>query len=86
MQGFSVAMKMGMTLDDLKSTIGIHPTSAEHMVKMKFKEGGGGGGGGGGLSLHAEKSSLKKKEGEEGGDISKSKQAKFTQPPALDHC
>eukprot|EP00615_Pteridomonas_danica_P010872 CAMPEP_0114368988 /NCGR_PEP_ID=MMETSP0101-20121206/31281_1 /TAXON_ID=38822 ORGANISM="Pteridomonas danica, Strain PT" /NCGR_SAMPLE_ID=MMETSP0101 /ASSEMBLY_ACC=CAM_ASM_000211 /LENGTH=345 /DNA_ID=CAMNT_0001519509 /DNA_START=949 /DNA_END=1986 /DNA_ORIENTATION=+ len=35
MQGFSVAMKMGLLINDLINTIGIHPTSAENMVKLK---------------------------------------------------
>lgn len=29
MQGFAVAMKMGLTKQQLDSTIGIHPTAAE---------------------------------------------------------
>mmetsp|Transcript_14669 Transcript_14669/g.20527 ORF Transcript_14669/g.20527 Transcript_14669/m.20527 type:complete len:465 (-) Transcript_14669:333-1727(-) len=35
MQGFSVAMRMGMTKKQLDSTIGIHPTSAEEFVTMR---------------------------------------------------
>jgi pyruvate/2-oxoglutarate dehydrogenase complex dihydrolipoamide dehydrogenase (E3) component len=34
MQGFAVAMKMGMTVEDLRGTVGIHPTSAESVVKL----------------------------------------------------
>jgi pyruvate/2-oxoglutarate dehydrogenase complex dihydrolipoamide dehydrogenase (E3) component len=35
MQGFAVAMKMGMTKLQLDSTIGIHPTAAEEFVNLK---------------------------------------------------
>lgn len=35
MQGFAVAMKRGITLDDLHDTVAIHPTSAEEMVLMR---------------------------------------------------
>jgi len=35
MQGFSVAMRMGVTKKQLDSTIGIHPTSAEEFVTMR---------------------------------------------------
>ena len=35
MQGFAVAMKRGITLDDLHDTIAIHPTSAEELVLMR---------------------------------------------------
>jgi thioredoxin reductase (NADPH) len=35
MQGFGVAMRMGMTIRDLQSTVGIHPTSAESVVKLR---------------------------------------------------
>ncbi|MBC6497059.1 MAG: glutathione-disulfide reductase [Alphaproteobacteria bacterium GM7ARS4] len=34
MQGFAVAFRMGMTLNDLHRTIGIHPTSAEEWVTL----------------------------------------------------
>lgn len=34
MQGFSAAMKSGATLKDVESTIGIHPTCAEEIVKL----------------------------------------------------
>ncbi len=34
MQGFAVAMKRGITLDDLHDTVAIHPTSAEEVVLM----------------------------------------------------
>lgn len=36
MQGFSVAMNMGMTKADLDATIGIHPTAAEEFVTMRM--------------------------------------------------
>jgi glutathione reductase (NADPH) len=35
MQGFVVAMKRGITLDDLHDTVAIHPTSAEEVVLMR---------------------------------------------------
>ena len=35
LQGFAVAMRRGLTLDDLHDTIAIHPTSAEEVVLMR---------------------------------------------------
>ena len=35
MQGFAVAMKMGLKKQDLDKTIGIHPSSAEEYVTMR---------------------------------------------------
>lgn len=35
MQGFAVALKRGITLDDLHDTIAIHQTSAEEVVLMR---------------------------------------------------
>jgi glutathione reductase (NADPH) len=35
LQGFAVALKRGITLDDLHDTIAIHPTSAEEVVLMR---------------------------------------------------
>lgn len=35
LQGFAVAMRLGMTLDDLHDTVAIHPTSAEEVVLMR---------------------------------------------------
>ena len=35
MQGFAVAIKLGVTFEDLKRTVGIHPTSAEEFVLLK---------------------------------------------------
>lgn len=35
LQGFAVAMKRGITLDDLHDTVAIHPTSAEEFVLMR---------------------------------------------------
>lgn len=35
LQGFAVALKRGVTLDDLHDTIAIHPTSAEEIVLMR---------------------------------------------------
>ncbi|XP_067934536.1 thioredoxin reductase 2, mitochondrial-like [Watersipora subatra] len=36
MQGFAVALRMGLTLSTLQSTIGIHPTTAEELVKLQI--------------------------------------------------
>src|SRR4030095_4920701 len=36
-QGFAVALKMGMTKAQLDATIGIHPTVAEELVTMRTK-------------------------------------------------
>jgi glutathione reductase (NADPH) len=35
LQGFAVAMKRGITLEDLRDTVAIHPTSAEEVVLMR---------------------------------------------------
>ena len=35
MQGFAVALRRGITLDDLHDTVAIHPTSAEEIVLMR---------------------------------------------------
>lgn len=35
-QGFSVAIRLGMTKDDLNATIGIHPTAAEVINNNKI--------------------------------------------------
>ncbi len=35
LQGFAVALKRGITLDDLRETVAIHPTSAEEVVLMR---------------------------------------------------
>ena len=35
LQGFAVALKKGLTLDDLRDTVAIHPTSAEEVVLMR---------------------------------------------------
>ena len=35
LQGFAVAVKLGITLDDLHDTVAIHPTSAEEVVLMR---------------------------------------------------
>lgn len=41
MQGFAVAMKLGLTKQQLDSTIGIHPTCAEELTMMEVtKESG----------------------------------------------
>lgn len=35
LQGFAVALKRGITLEDLRDTVAIHPTSAEEVVLMR---------------------------------------------------
>jgi thioredoxin reductase (NADPH) len=41
MQGFAVAMRMGLTKQQLDSTIGIHPTCAEELTNLHItKESG----------------------------------------------
>ncbi len=35
MQGYAVAMRMGLTKYQLDTTIGIHPTAAEELTNMK---------------------------------------------------
>lgn len=35
LQGFAVAIRKGVTLDDLRDTVAIHPTSAEEIVLMR---------------------------------------------------
>ncbi len=35
LQGFAVALKRGITLDDLHNTVAIHPTSAEELVLLR---------------------------------------------------
>jgi glutathione reductase (NADPH) len=35
LQGFAVALKRGIVLDDLCDTVAIHPTSAEEVVLMR---------------------------------------------------
>jgi len=35
MQGFAAAIKIGITKDQLDSTIGIHPTIAENFTELK---------------------------------------------------
>uniref|UniRef100_A0A5S6QG76 Thioredoxin-disulfide reductase n=1 Tax=Trichuris muris TaxID=70415 RepID=A0A5S6QG76_TRIMR len=36
MQGFGVAMRCNLTMDQLLGTVGIHPTSAEELVKLRI--------------------------------------------------
>ena len=36
LQGFSVAIKMGATLEDFHKAVAIHPTSAENFVLLNF--------------------------------------------------
>jgi pyruvate/2-oxoglutarate dehydrogenase complex dihydrolipoamide dehydrogenase (E3) component len=36
LQGFSAAMRLGLTYPDLRATIGIHPTIAEEIVKVQI--------------------------------------------------
>lgn len=37
-QGFAVAMRLGMTKDDMDQTVGIHPTNAEDFTIVKEKK------------------------------------------------
>lgn len=41
MQGYAVAMKMGLTYDRLTRTVGIHPTVAEEFVNVKVTKSSG---------------------------------------------
>ncbi|CAK65577.1 unnamed protein product (macronuclear) [Paramecium tetraurelia] len=41
MQGFGVAVKLGMKLSDLQRTVGIHPTNAEEFVLLKVTKSSG---------------------------------------------
>ena len=41
MQGFAVAIKLGMKLEDLQRTVGIHPTNAEEFVLLKITKSSG---------------------------------------------
>lgn len=40
-QGFGVAMKKGMTYDDIVGTVGIHPTDAEKFTTLKITKASG---------------------------------------------
>lgn len=41
MQGFGAAMKGGLTMDTLRDTVGIHPTSAEEIVTLSITKSSG---------------------------------------------
>jgi thioredoxin reductase (NADPH) len=41
MQGFAVAIKKGITYDDLMSTVGIHPTVAEEFTLLNILKSSG---------------------------------------------
>ena len=41
MQGYAVAMKMGLTKDVLDRTIGIHPTVSEEFTNVKVTKASG---------------------------------------------
>ena len=41
MQGFAVAMRMGLTKQQLDATIGIHPTCAEELTNMEVTKSSG---------------------------------------------
>jgi len=47
-QGFATAMKLGMTYDDVKETVGIHPTDAEKFTTLKVTKASGASSSGGG--------------------------------------
>merc|ERR1712166_461560 len=40
-QGFATAMKLGMTYDDVRETVGIHPTDAEKFTTLKVTKSSG---------------------------------------------
>jgi pyruvate/2-oxoglutarate dehydrogenase complex dihydrolipoamide dehydrogenase (E3) component len=40
-QGFAVAFRRGMTLQDLSSTVGLHPTNAEEFTTMNVSKSSG---------------------------------------------
>ena len=40
-QGYAVAMKKGITYDDLRNTVGIHPTVAEELVDLSITKSSG---------------------------------------------
>lgn len=42
MQGFGVAVKKGIVFEDLKETVGIHPTTAEELVTLTVTKASGG--------------------------------------------
>lgn len=41
MQGYAVAMRMGLTKDHLERTMGIHPTNAEEFTKVNVLKSSG---------------------------------------------
>lgn len=41
MQGFAIAMKLGLKKKDLDATVGIHPTTAEELVNLKVTKASG---------------------------------------------
>ena len=41
MQGYGVSMKSGMTFQDLKETVGIHPTTSEEIVTLSVTKSSG---------------------------------------------
>lgn len=41
MQGFAVAMKMGLSKETLDETIGIHPVAAENITNMSVTKASG---------------------------------------------
>jgi len=47
-QGFATAMKLGMTYDDVRETVGIHPTDAEKFTTLKVTKSSGEDAAGGG--------------------------------------
>jgi len=40
-KGYGTAMKKGITFQDLKDTVGIHPTSAEEIVTLSVTKSSG---------------------------------------------
>ena len=41
MQGYAVAFKMGLKMQDLRNTVGIHPTISEEFVSLKITKDSG---------------------------------------------
>lgn len=41
MQGFSVAIKLGITMNQIRRAVGIHPTSAEEFTLLKVTKSSG---------------------------------------------
>lgn len=38
MSGFALAVKCKLTYEDINDTVGIHPTTGEELVRMKYNK------------------------------------------------